>query len=142
MPPRPFLLDTNVLVHLSRQNETGKRINEQFKLTSNWASSLISVVTVAEMLVFASKWGKEKRGRMEQMLGDLVTVDIGHRDILERFAEIKVGSKGLTLGDNDLWIAATASVTDAILLTCDKDFIPLDGQYLQCIWIDPRAPNA
>jgi tRNA(fMet)-specific endonuclease VapC len=33
------------------------------------------------------------------------------------------------MGKNDLWIAATASVTKAILVTSDKDFTHLDGVY-------------
>ena len=43
------------------------------------------------------------------------------------------------LGKNDLWIAATAHVTGATLLTTDKDFDHLAGQFLKREWVDPLA---
>jgi len=41
------------------------------------------------------------------------------------------------MGKNDLWIAATAHVTGATLLTTDKDFDHLDPQFLVRVWINP-----
>ncbi len=41
------------------------------------------------------------------------------------------------MGKNDLWIAATANATGALLLTTDKDFDHLDGAFLNRVWIDP-----
>lgn len=35
------------------------------------------------------------------------------------------------MGKNDLWIAATASVTNATLITTDKDFYHLNNTYLK-----------
>jgi predicted nucleic acid-binding protein len=46
-------------------------------------------------------------------------------------------ARGIALGDNDLWIAATASVRDSTLITCDKDHVriardlPVEVVYLQ-----------
>ena len=40
------------------------------------------------------------------------------------------------MGKNDLWIAATSSVYDLILLTTDKDFNHLDGEFLDLEYID------
>jgi tRNA(fMet)-specific endonuclease VapC len=34
------------------------------------------------------------------------------------------------MGKNDLWIASTANVTNATLLTIDSDFDHLDGKYI------------
>jgi tRNA(fMet)-specific endonuclease VapC len=44
---------------------------------------------------------------------------------------------GHPLGDNDAWIAATAAVTGARLLTTDKDFDRLDPMFLRREWINP-----
>ena len=41
------------------------------------------------------------------------------------------------MGKNDIWIAATASVLDATLLTTDKDFDHLNNEFLNVIWLDP-----
>jgi predicted nucleic acid-binding protein len=45
------------------------------------------------------------------------------------YAKVKLSRqrKGLTLDENDLWIAATAMVLDAVLITRDSDFRHLDG---------------
>jgi predicted nucleic acid-binding protein len=46
-------------------------------------------------------------------------------------------AKGIAIGDNDLWIAATASVRESVLLTCDRDqvriarYLPVEVVYLQ-----------
>jgi predicted nucleic acid-binding protein len=42
------------------------------------------------------------------------------------------------MGKNDLWIAATASLIGATLLTADKDFSHLQGVFLDVEVIDPK----
>jgi predicted nucleic acid-binding protein len=44
---------------------------------------------------------------------------------------------GWNLSQNDTWIAATASVTNATLLTTDRDFERVDGALLRSAYIDP-----
>jgi len=39
----------------------------------------------------------------------------------------------VTVGKNDLWIAATAQVTNSKLVTTDKDFDHLDGVFIDII---------
>jgi predicted nucleic acid-binding protein len=45
------------------------------------------------------------------------------------YAKVKLSRqrKGLTLDENDLWIAATVIALDAVLITRDSDFQHLDG---------------
>ena len=61
--------------------------------------------------------------------------------IAEAYAELEVytQSQGAKLGQNDLWIAATAKVTGATLLTTDRDFDSLDGVHIHRIWLDPQS---
>ncbi|MEL7220555.1 MAG: PIN domain-containing protein [Bacteroidota bacterium] len=40
------------------------------------------------------------------------------------------------MGKNDIWIAATASALKIPLITADRDFKHLDGDFLELIWID------
>ena len=65
---------------------------------------------------------------------------IHHQPILEGFAEIKTYAKeqGRTIGDNDIWIAATARATGACLLTTDRDFDFLHGRHIRREWIVPK----
>ncbi len=138
---KPFLLDTNILVHLVRDKELGRRINTAYDLTRTLGTALISVVTVGELQSFAQQcgWGEEKRKKVADIVGEVVIIDINHQEILDRYGEIDtfLVKAGRTVGDNDVWIAATASVADATLLTTDKDFDPLDGKFIQRFWIDP-----
>ena len=71
----------------------------------------------------------------------MVTVGINSQDIIKKYAEIDAFSQGKlinnplgmsarNMGKNDLWIAATASVANATLLTTDKDFEHLNNRYL------------
>ena len=62
--------------------------------------------------------------------------------ILGHYADIDsyCVSKGIKIGDNDTWIAATAAATGALLLTTDKDFDPLDGRFLRRHYIEPKLP--
>lgn len=61
---------------------------------------------------------------------------------MDKYAEIDAFSQGKlegqksnfssrNMGKNDLWIAATASVQNMTLLTTDKDFKHLDGNFLK-----------
>ena len=86
------------------------------------------------------------------MLNEVFAIDINDPLILWRYAEIDAFSQGRhvdmklpegmssrNMGKNDLWIAASASVLNAKLLTTDKDFEHLNGEFLEVIYIDPSA---
>lgn len=63
--------------------------------------------------------------------------------VLDKYAEIDcfLIEKGYSLGDNDVWIAATAAAAGAILLTSDKDFDPLHDVFLTRIYFDPTVAS-
>jgi predicted nucleic acid-binding protein len=46
------------------------------------------------------------------------------------------------MGKNDIWIAATASVLNATLLTTDGDFAHLNSVFLSVIQIDQKLTPA
>jgi tRNA(fMet)-specific endonuclease VapC len=60
--------------------------------------------------------------------------------ILDAYALIDAFSlsKGKRMDKNDVWIAASAAVTGATLMTTDRDFDLLDGTHIQRVWIDPK----
>ena len=45
---------------------------------------------------------------------------------------VKEGS-AVKMGKNDIWIAATAKITNSKLITSDNDFDHLDGEYFDVI---------
>ena len=121
-----LLLDTNIILHLIRGKETARRVDELFQIRHRTERPLISIVSVGEALALSRKWawGEQKRGDLEELMRELVIVDIRSRDVLDHFAELHsfTRSHGRIIGDNDLWIAATAAATGAHLITTDADF--------------------
>lgn len=142
----PILLDTSVVVHLARGNQAGQAIDRQFGLRERKERPLLSIVSVGELLSLARqwKWGEKKMERLRELVGELVVLDLQREPVLEKYAEIDAYCKanGLSVGNNDVWIAATAAAAGAILLTNDRDFDPLDSLFLRRIYFDPQVPGA
>jgi tRNA(fMet)-specific endonuclease VapC len=121
-----IFLDTNVLVDLVRNNERGRRMNSEHKLTERAERPLFSTVTEGEILGLARvwHWGTRKLDQLHELLNQLVRVDAGLPAVVNAYAELYAESRasGNPTGENDLWIAATAKATGAVLLTHDTDF--------------------
>jgi tRNA(fMet)-specific endonuclease VapC len=140
-----YVLDTNILIHYLRQSDVAKRIDKQYNpLDSTRHEPIISVVTVGEIRAIAkiNHWGQTRLDRFNDLCQELIIADINTEDVIERYAEIDAFSQGkltdipLTIsarnmGKNDLWIAATASILDATLLTTDLDFGHLSAVFLK-----------
>lgn len=96
------------------------------------------------MLAFAQRngWGARKLEALRQLAGNLVVVDVSREPILNAYAELDTHLKrsGTPMGQqNDVWIAATASATGAVLLTTDRDFDVLHPSHIRREWIDPQS---
>ncbi len=130
-----YLLDTCILVHLLRDQDTGRRIQARFNIGRVLSYCVISVVTVGEILSLARKrnWKENKLEMLESYLNELVQIDISKKAIIEAYAEIDAHceSCGHRMGQqNDIWIAATAKASGLRLLTTDADFDYLAQQGL------------
>ena len=142
-----FLLDTNVLLHFLR----GKRAfyAENFPIDDIDSRLIISAVSIGELrsIALRNKWGKRKMSDIEILIRKLFVVEIHNGAIHNRYAEIDTFSQdklegrplnmsARNMGKNDLWIAATASVFNATLLSTDNDFDHLDTVFLSVPKID------
>lgn len=138
-----YLLDTNILIHLIRGGVTGQAILNTFGFSAGLNRCVISVVTVGEMYALSRKlgWGPQKIAQLQSLLSQLVWVDISHPDILSTYGELDHVSamNGRRMGKNDLWIAATAKVSGATLLTTDGDFDHLHPAQLTRIRVDDKT---
>jgi len=141
-----FVLDTNILVHFVRSDAHIRQVEQQFSLFAPGNSTFISIVSVGEIrsLAFLFGWGKAKLERLNLFLHALHPFPIESEAIAAAYADIDafsqcyhpiypapVGQTARNMGKNDLWIAATANLLNATLLTTDADFSHLSPQFFK-----------
>jgi len=138
-----YLLDTNIILHYVRASKFSEQIDEKYNPLGRENSAIISIVSVGEIksLAIQNKWGSRKLNQLEQLLNQFIIADINVEMIVERYAEIDAFSQGKlpnksvkfsarNMGKNDIWIAATASTLNIVLLTTDNDFTHLNNEFL------------
>ena len=122
-------LDTNVLVHWIRQNDTGIQLRDTYRLHERVDRPIYSTIVEGEIRALAKiwNWGSDKLTSLDEILAELVRVDVGLPDVVRAYAEIYAADQagGHNTGQNDMWIAATTKAAGAVLLTCDND----------CVWV-------
>ncbi|MFH0992139.1 MAG: type II toxin-antitoxin system VapC family toxin [bacterium] len=144
-----YILDTGIVVGYLRQSGYAAFIEKEYNPFNAPNIAAISIVTVGELLSLAIQfhWGELKITRLRELLSHIPQIDIKSDAILEMYAQIDAFSQGKNLakplsqsarnmGENDVWIASTASVLNATLITTDKDFNHLDVVFLPVIYID------
>ncbi len=147
--PRPrYLLDTNILLHYLRGSDLARQIEARYALTARLTSTadtpLISIVSEAEIRALAVRrqWGARRTDYLNRFLSRLVILPVDGAGLINAYvqADVFTESIGRPVGSkNDLWIAATAHVTGATLLTTDRDFDPFPPSFLLREWIDPAT---
>ena len=89
----------------------------------------ISVIILAEARFgyLKANWGEARIEAEEHRLASFLQIPLDRAD-LDEWARLRDAARrsGVALGDNDLWIAATASTRGHPLLTCDRDHQRLD----------------
>jgi len=143
-----YVLDSCILVHYLTQNTVAEKIEADLQITASDCVPIISSVTKGELISFAKQrnWGKNKMETLNMLLSNSIMVDIAAKDedLMAAYSFIDAYSKRRTgdtngellngsavkMGKNDLWIAATAKVIDAPLITTDKDFLHLNQTIL------------
>jgi tRNA(fMet)-specific endonuclease VapC len=144
-----FVFDTGMIVGYVRGASFTQFVDKKYQPLEPPNLSVISAVSKGEILSLAIQfgWGAQKKQILQEILAKLPAVDIRRTQIIERYAEIDSYSQGKypnkplpvsprNMGKNDVWIAATASVLGAKLLTIDKDFDHLNGVFLDVLYID------
>ena len=84
--------------------------------------------------------GEEVLAEVRSRRPDAIILDINMPQVLEAYGEIDHHCRkvGRPMGENDVWIAATARAFGVCLLSTDRDFDHLDGLWIERIWIDPQ----
>ena len=139
-----FLLDTNILVLAVRDSPIWQKLKVDYSIDFN--NTYISIVSKAELLSLAKqfKWGKAKMQEVANLLEELIVLPIDGQKIVDAYVELDLYSQKLgegvqyppdftsrNMGKNDLWIAATAYLSNATLLSTDKDFNHLKDVFIK-----------
>ena len=146
-----YLLDTNIILFYLKNATQSHWINENYDLFASNNQQIISVVTLGEIRALSLKnyWGIQRFKKLEALLPLFIIADIHSEDVIQRYAEIDAFSQNKlkdmplknsarNMGKNDLWIAATASVSNARLMTSDNDFDHLEGTFIELITVGKR----
>src|SRR5215831_2171094 len=146
-----YILDTGVLLGYVRGAPYADYVDKKYSPSIAPNVPLSSIVSVAELHSFNLRrnWGAQKQSALTSVLRAIPSIPIRHDSIVRKFAEIDAFNRRkhpsipnppscYTMGDNDTWIAATASVLNATLLTTDRDFDHLDSVFLTVAYIDQK----
>ncbi len=125
-----FLLDTNAFSDLMRKHA---KVESQLTSLPSTDRVIICPIVRGEIRYGIEQLTQSRRRQdLETQSAPLFTI-IPCEPIPEtagdHYASIKLTRqrKGLTLDENDLWIAATAVALSATLVTHDSDFQQIDG---------------
>ena len=143
-----YLFDTNILLHFLRSTPVKAFVITNYAPLSPADKVVISVVTIGEIksISIQNKWGVARSKALEDLYAEFIITDINAENIIQRYAEIDAYSQGKmpgkplghssrNMGKNDLWIAATASILQAELITTDHDFDHLHNTFLPVLKI-------
>lgn len=145
-----YLLDTNIFVSAVRNDVFKKHFYATYGKLENIL--LTSVVVEGELASFYLqwKWGQRKMNELNHLLNRTLIYPIKTEATINAYAQIDAFSQGKladkplgtsarNMGKNDLWIAATASVTNATLITADKDFGHLNGVFFKVEEVEVKS---
>jgi tRNA(fMet)-specific endonuclease VapC len=139
-----ILLDTNIiLAYLREKTMITDFVDTRYIPFGADTETLVSIVSVGELeaLALSNQWGAARYAMMNQLFEKFIIADINYRPIVLRYAQIDAYSQGClpnqplstsarNMGKNDIWIAATASVLEATLITTGADFGHLQDTFL------------
>lgn len=105
---------------------------------------MISKVTEGEIRAFArlNNWKTQKLDSLEILLGNLIVVDLSMDGVVDSYANIdhflKSQKPALTIGQNDIWIAALAQAIGGHLITTDRDFLKIETE-IKLHFVDTKS---
>ena len=147
-----YLLDTNVLLGYTKSANWIQVLRDDYNLDDSHVILFTSIICCGEILALAERnnWGKSRKDELQNTLNQITTINIDKEPILNAYAMIGAWTQGhsvatqkspppkpaMPMGQNDLWIAATAHVSGATLLSTDKDFSHLNNVWIKYIYVD------
>jgi len=119
-----YLIDTNVIIRLFCADERSVELFDQ-------AECICIPSIVAGEMYYGAHNSTQKQKNLENFSKFIAQYEIIEVDLLiaQTYGEIKTLLKkdGITIPENDIWIAATAKAYQYTLITFDKHFMNIDG---------------
>ena len=144
-----YVLDTNIVLAYLRKHTIWNLIEEPFEIYDSETIVFVPAVVIGklESIAVQNDWGQKKKQDLEVFVNEFIRVDQLNDEIITAYSKIDAFSQGRlegkplndsarNMGKNDLWIAATASILDATLITTDKDFQHLHTHFLDVAYFD------
>lgn len=145
-----YLLDTNIILLLIKRAAFGAYFDQAYRSQPNvFLGYSYSTLGELDSLAQQNQWGPRRLGELAQVLGSLQMVPLTGQTLIEKYGKIDAYSQGRladsplppgmsarNMGKNDLWIAATAAVMGATLITTDRDFDHLSPDFLTLEWVN------
>lgn len=135
-----LVLDTNILLHWLRGKEAGAKLRTDYALGTRTPRPILPLVVKAEIrsLALQFDWGTDRQKALDDLLRELPIAEISSESVIAAYARLDHASRkvGRRMGKNDLWIAAVASVQDAVILTTDQDFDHLHPTHVRIERVD------
>jgi tRNA(fMet)-specific endonuclease VapC len=129
-----YLLDTNILVHAIRGDAIWQEIKKRFDPLMMNSRPEYCFVSEGELRSLSKQWnwGELKVQQMEFFLQYFVRQSIENKYVIEAYSIIDAYSTsiGISMGKNDIWIAATTHISGSTLITTDADFNHLDQLFI------------
>jgi predicted nucleic acid-binding protein len=143
---RGYLLDTNIVLHATREGSSfSQAMDAQFELSASRFRPAICEVTIGELMAFALSWGTARRAKLTQVIQAMLVVQVSDPGMHARWAELYsyARSRGLAIQQdhNEIWIAAASHVSGLQLLSTDQAaFLPLrDSPWVDVQVLHPRT---
>ena len=112
-----YLLDTNICIYIAKQRPTS--VLERFE-TLEVGTVAMSIITYGELMYGAEKsqHSKKSMGALEELARLIPPLPLS-LEVGKHYARIRASleKKGMTIGNNDLWIAAHALALNTILVS-------------------------
>lgn len=144
-----YVLDTNIIFAFLRKHPIWDTMEEKLHFFDPTTLVFVPAVVMGEIqsIAIQNKWGFQKKETLEKFLDEFIKINYLSQEVIYRYAEIDAYSQGRSeekrlmgsaknMGKNDLWIAATASVLEATLITTDRDYDHLHDQFLRVACFD------
>jgi tRNA(fMet)-specific endonuclease VapC len=129
-----YLLDTNAVGDLIREHP---KLDARLAALTSPDRVVICPIVRGETLYGVHRLPVGKRRDILQQKADKILRGLSHEATPiaagDHYSDIKTSCerRGVPLGENDLWIAATALALGAVLVTRDSDFNNVNGLVIQ-----------